>query len=195
MVKTRFIKKLILITLLIQPIATHAYISYSAKNDHIYSYPQADNINPTQYQDLFRQLCERAVNYPFNGDLTILSKSIINYLNTLNTPTALRLLADIGGKEFNSKHLIFFYFGIIFSHGNINTNFANNFVKELRSNCKKLTQSEFDEFIPTLRQVGTIVIMCWNSGIFGPKLQKQIDLYMEEQNIGPSKGYYLFFKT
>lgn len=178
--------KLIIAYLCIMPLITHGRIMYDSVWDRLSSHPYSTDINNTQYERLFMQLFERVCHYPNSENLDVLKNDIINYLIILNTPTALRLLSDIGGKEFNPSHLIHFLTGAVFSRKDSTYNYINSF----KSAAVNISNDELDEYITVLKQIGTIVLMCWSSGVFGAQVDNQIKMYLINQNTEISKKIY-----
>jgi hypothetical protein len=48
-----------------------------------------------------------------------------------------------------------------------------------RAGCDKKV---IDDYVDTIRQVGAIIITCWNSGVYGLKVQSQIVSYLKKKN-------------
>lgn len=171
-------KRLLTFLTLTLTTVTFPYIAYDHTYKRIYSHPQSHGIDQDQYQRLVIQLFERIGGYLTNGkhyEKSSIAANIKDYLHTLDTPTAIRLLEDISSGGLYPLHLVFAVYGAIlrdgYWYGKTRLQYKSG------ANEKNVAESEL-----ILLQLGSIVITCWNSGIYGFKVQKQIISYLKQQN-------------
>ncbi len=144
-------------------------------NYRFYSSPKMSDINQEEYHQLFSQI-HRTIRAFNNSDVPIknIHNHVTSYLQLLGTPTALRLLADITK---NGLFLgpIFLSYYIIYVWESVKEDYHN-------SPPYNMNKKEVDEFLSILSNLNLIVINCWNSGVYGEDVHKQIISYLKTLN-------------
>lgn len=144
-------------------------------NYRFYSSPKTSDINQEEYHQLFCQLHRTIRAFHASGvSAKDIDNHIISYLQLLGTPTSLRLLTDITKNGFFTNTLLVAYY-IMFVWEHLSKDYYDN-------PPHNMSKKDIDELLRILSNLNTIVITCWNSGVYGEDVNKQILSYLKTLN-------------
>jgi len=149
------------------------------RNTFFTSYPW---YSPSDYN----ALCEQVLSLLYQGLLTKMGErkmhnQISSYLKTLNTYLSHQLLEDIEKNGFYSYILIL---GLTPTHYNNYESLRDGF-----SNNPKIKAVDIDECAFIFIQMMTMVKTCWNSGIYGKLIHRQLINHLKSLNTSAAQFF------